>query len=60
VRGKSADYADANRRRTLTLPNAIVLIYGYDNDSPINSISCPLGTIAVGCGFSQSFTQGFS
>jgi hypothetical protein len=32
----------------LTLPNGIVLTYGYDNDSHINSMSYQLGTTAVG------------
>jgi hypothetical protein len=32
----------------LTLPNGIVLTYGYDNDSRINSRSYQLGTTSVG------------
>ena len=37
-------YDNANRRNTLTLPNGIVLTYGFDNDSRISSMSYKLGT----------------
>jgi RHS repeat-associated protein len=41
-------YDNANQRSTLTLPNGIVLTYGYDNDSRINSMSYQVGTTSVG------------
>jgi hypothetical protein len=45
---RKINLARGNRRSTLTLPNGIVLTYGYDNDSHINSMSYQLGTTAVG------------
>jgi RHS repeat-associated protein len=41
-------YDNANRRNSLTLPNGIVLTYGFDNDSRINSMSYQVGTTSVG------------
>jgi RHS repeat-associated protein len=41
-------YDNANRRNSLTLPNGIVLTYGYDTDSRINSMSYAVGTASVG------------
>ncbi len=37
-------YDIANRRYTLTLPNSIVLTYGFDHDSRISTLSYQLGT----------------
>lgn len=41
-------YDAANRRSTLTLPDGIVLAYGYDNDSRVTSMNYQLGTLSVG------------
>jgi YD repeat-containing protein len=41
-------YDNANRRSPLTLPNGIVLTYGYDNDSRVNSRSYQVGMTSVG------------
>ena len=41
-------YDDANRRTSLTLPNSVQVIYGYDNASQLTSIDYKLGTTVLG------------
>ena len=41
-------YDNANRRYTLTLPNGILLTYGYDNDSRITAMTWTLASSTVG------------
>src|SRR5262249_26125944 len=44
----SFSYDNANRRSNLTLPNGILLTYGYDNDSRVNSMTWTLGSTQIG------------
>jgi RHS repeat-associated protein len=41
-------YDNANRRSTLTLPNGLLLKYGYDNDSRVTSMSYQFGSNPLG------------
>jgi RHS repeat-associated protein len=41
-------YDNANRRNTLTVPNGIVLSYGYDANSHITSMAYQLGSANIG------------
>lgn len=41
-------YDDANRRTTLTLPNGILVEYGYDDDAQLTALTYKLGSTTLG------------